>query len=64
MPTKKELDQEYKDIKKKLRLLEKEVNSNFDLITTSGKKLHQGCDQILNIFDKIIKKTNKIKKIK
>ena len=61
MPTKKELDQELKDIKTKLKKLEKEVDSNFTLIGTSGKQLRKGCEDILGIFDQIIKKHKKIK---
>tara|TARA_Y100000310_G_scaffold287351_1_gene312175 strand:+ start:308 stop:502 length:195 start_codon:yes stop_codon:yes gene_type:complete len=55
MVTKKEVNRELKDIKKKLNLLKKEIDTEIALVPTSGKKLNQGCNEILEIFDQMIK---------
>jgi hypothetical protein len=53
--TKKDVELELKDIKKKLDMLKKEIDADFSLVHASGKKLNQGCNEILEIFDEILK---------
>ena len=61
MVTKKDVQLELKDIKKKLALLKKEIDNDLTLIPTTGKKLNQGCNEILELFDQILKTKKKIK---